>query len=122
MDGEDLDLANLTAEACALSPALYRTIKDDWEPDDWEPDDMFTGSLVPDWMAGNRHQTTGSAVIDLSHPDRLTSNPHAVLALDTVTIQGSGPNIAAPTLVVFAGCNIILGPTPPPAGISTMCC
>ena len=107
LDGGPLDLANdLTTNACVPSPvpALYRTIDDDWEPDD-----MFTGSL--DWTTGNRHQTTGSAVIDLREPDRLTTNPHTVLALETVTIQGSSPNITAPTLVVFAGCNIILDTT-----------
>ena len=117
---DDLNLAHnptddLTDGACTQSPALYERIRGDyWAAGGvfrWATADMFTGS--PSWADNHRHQTPGDATINLGDPLRLTE-PHAVLARGTVTIQGrlnADPDPAAKTLVVFAGCNIILDTT-----------
>ena len=95
-DGFDL-ASDLGAGACTANPAVYNSIDSHWGTDAVD----FT--VTPVWLSSRLHRVAGDATIDLS----TVTDVEAVLASGTVTIQGSGPNPTAPTLVVFAGCNII---------------
>ena len=97
-DGFDL-ATDLGAGACTANPALYNSINPHWGTDAAD----FT--VTPAWLAGRLHRVVGDATIDLSS----VTDVEAVLAAGTVTLTGRPSSVpAASTLVVFAGCNIIL--------------
>ena len=108
---DDLNLADdLTTGACISIPVLYERISGDyWAAGGvfrWATATLFSGS--PSWADNHRHRTLDPATIDLN----TLTDPEAVLARGTVTIRGRpSQDLTAPTLVVFAGCNIILDVT-----------